>query len=157
MVFDELQNELEAMSKNESSVSIRVTGKHLLWLLDFAKAQYKNDIELAKLQGRNDVLKEILAERNQPKQEEWDEYGQNMRTVLKQKLIDLDFELDRRTSNVMRMVGINTLGDLVSFKEKDIKNFRNIGAKSMNQLQDLVDEQGLVFGMNVEKYKLHEK
>ena len=78
-----------------------------------------------------------------------------MRIVLKQKLID--FDLDRRTSNVMRMVGINTLGDLVSYKEKDIKNFRNIGAKSMNQLQDLVDEQGLVFGMNVEKYKLHEK
>ena len=59
MVFDELQNELEAMSKNESSVLIRVTGKHLLWLLDCAKAHYKNDIELAKLQGRNDVLKEM--------------------------------------------------------------------------------------------------
>jgi DNA-directed RNA polymerase subunit alpha len=32
--------------------------------------------------------------------------------------------------------------------------FRNFGKKSLTELEELVDNKGLTFGMNVAKYKL---
>ena len=38
--------------------------------------------------------------------------------------------------------------------KSDLLKFRNFGKKSLTELDDLVDNKGLTFGMNVAKYKL---
>ena len=49
---------------------------------------------------------------------------------------------------------IETLGDLVSYNKNDLLKFRNFGKKSLTELEDLVENKGLSFGMNLSKYKL---
>ena len=41
-----------------------------------------------------------------------------------------------------------------SFNKNDLLKFRNFGKKSLTELEDLVKNKGLEFGMNVSKYKL---
>ncbi|MBC8125021.1 MAG: DNA-directed RNA polymerase subunit alpha, partial [Candidatus Kapabacteria bacterium] len=45
-----------------------------------------------------------------------------------------------------------TLADLVSLQESDLLKFRNFGRKSLSELADVVVQNGLLFGMNVEGY-----
>ena len=54
----------------------------------------------------------------------------------------------------LKAADIETLGDLVSYNKNDLLKFRNFGKKSLTELEDLVDNKGLSFGMNVAKYKL---
>ena len=44
--------------------------------------------------------------------------------------------------------------NLVSYNKNDLLKFRNFGKKSLTELEDLVENKGLSFGMNVSKYKL---
>ena len=48
----------------------------------------------------------------------------------------------------------DTLGDLVSYNKNDLLKFRNFGKKSLTELEDLVENKNLTFGMDVSKYKL---
>lgn len=84
--------------------------------------------------------------------EEFDETSLHMRQLLKTKLVDMDLSV--RALNCLKAADIETLGDLVSFNKNDLLKFRNFGKKSLTELEDLVDNKGLHFGMNVAKYKL---
>jgi DNA-directed RNA polymerase subunit alpha len=84
--------------------------------------------------------------------EEFDESSLHMRQVLKTKLVDMDLSV--RALNCLKAAEVDTLGDLVSFAKSDLLKFRNFGKKSLTELEDLVDNKGLTFGMNVAKYKL---
>jgi DNA-directed RNA polymerase subunit alpha len=84
--------------------------------------------------------------------EEFDETSLHMRQLLKTKLVDMDLSV--RALNCLKAADIETLGDLVSFNKNDLLKFRNFGKKSLTELEDLVENKGLSFGMNVSKYKL---
>ncbi|MFY7668644.1 MAG: DNA-directed RNA polymerase subunit alpha [Crocinitomicaceae bacterium] len=84
--------------------------------------------------------------------EEFDETSLHMRQLLKSKLVDLDLSV--RALNCLKAADVETLGDLVSYAKSDLLKFRNFGKKSLTELEDLVDNKGLTFGMNVAKYKL---
>jgi len=84
--------------------------------------------------------------------EEFDESSLHMRQLLKTKLVDMDLSV--RALNCLKAAEVDTLGDLVSFAKSDLLKFRNFGKKSLTELEDLVDNKGLSFGMNVAKYKL---
>jgi len=43
---------------------------------------------------------------------------------------------------------------LVSFNKTDLLKFRNFGKKSLTELEELVDNKGLTFGMDLSKYNL---
>ena len=49
---------------------------------------------------------------------------------------------------------MDTLGDLVTYNRNDLLKFRNFGKKSLTELDDLLDNMGLSFGMDISKYKL---
>jgi len=49
---------------------------------------------------------------------------------------------------------VDTLGDLVSFNKNDLMKFRNFGKKSLTELDELVANKNLTFGMDLGKYKL---
>ena len=84
--------------------------------------------------------------------DEFDETSLHMRQLLKTKLVDMDLSV--RALNCLKAADVETLGDLVSYNKNDLLKFRNFGKKSLTELEDLVDNKGLNFGMNVAKYKL---
>jgi len=84
--------------------------------------------------------------------EEFDEEVLHMRQLLKQKLVDLDLSV--RALNCLKAADVETLGDLVRYNKNDLLKFRNFGKKSLTELEDLLDNLSLSFGMDVSKYKL---
>ncbi|MDW8295310.1 MAG: DNA-directed RNA polymerase subunit alpha [Raineya sp.] len=84
-----------------------------------------------------------------------DEEVLRMRKLLKTPLADLDLSV--RAYNCLKSADIKTLGDLVQLEIADMMKFRNFGKKSLTELEQLVAEKGLHFGMDVSKYKLDEE
>jgi DNA-directed RNA polymerase subunit alpha len=84
--------------------------------------------------------------------EEFDESSLHIRQLLKTKLVDLDLSV--RALNCLKAAEVETLGELVAFNKQDLLKFRNFGKKSLTELDELVRNRGLEFGMNVSKYKL---
>jgi DNA-directed RNA polymerase subunit alpha len=86
---------------------------------------------------------------------EVDENFLQIRKLLKTSLTDLDLSV--RALNCLKAADIRTLGDLVSYNIADMLKFRNFGKKSLTELEELVAEKGLTFGMDVGKYRLDEE
>lgn len=84
--------------------------------------------------------------------ETYDEESLHMRQLLKTKLVDMDLSV--RALNCLKAAEVDTLGDLVSFNKNDLMKFRNFGKKSLTELEELVLNKGLNFGMDLSKYKL---
>jgi DNA-directed RNA polymerase subunit alpha len=84
--------------------------------------------------------------------EEFDEEVLHMRQLLKTKLVDLDLSV--RALNCLKAADVDTLGDLVTYNRNDLLKFRNFGKKSLTELDDLLENMGLSFGMDISKYKL---
>lgn len=84
--------------------------------------------------------------------ESYDEESLHMRQLLKKKLIDMDLSV--RALNCLKSAEIDTLGKLVEFEESDLLKFRNFGKKSLTELEDLIKQKGLSFGMDLTKYNL---
>lgn len=92
------------------------------------------------------------AEKGEP--EAVDEEMLHMRKLLKTSLNDLDLSV--RAYNCLKAADVKTLGDLVRLEISDMMKFRNFGKKSLAELEQLVAEKGLTFGMDLSKYKLEE-
>ena len=84
--------------------------------------------------------------------EEFDENTLHTRQLLKTKLVDLDLSV--RALNCLKAADVETLGELVAYNKNDLLKFRNFGKKSLTELEELVSNKGLEFGMNIAKYKL---
>ncbi|MDA3779765.1 MAG: DNA-directed RNA polymerase subunit alpha [Bacteroidales bacterium] len=86
------------------------------------------------------------------KNEEFDEEVLHMRQQLKTKLVDLDLSV--RALNCLKAAEVETLGELVAFNKNDLLKFRNFGKKSLTELDELLEDKNLTFGMETSKYKL---
>jgi DNA-directed RNA polymerase subunit alpha len=84
--------------------------------------------------------------------EEFDEEVLHMRQLLKTKLVDMDLSV--RALNCLKAADVETLGELVTFNRNDLLKFRNFGKKSLTELDDLLQNMNLSFGMDTSKYKL---
>ncbi|HEX3074425.1 MAG TPA: DNA-directed RNA polymerase subunit alpha [Ignavibacteriales bacterium] len=63
-----------------------------------------------------------------------------------------ELELSVRSHNCLKAANIKTLGDLVKRDVSEMLKFRNFGRKSLAELTEIVENYGLEFGMDVEKY-----
>lgn len=81
-----------------------------------------------------------------------DEHVLQMRKLLKTNLEDMDLSV--RAYNCLKAAKINSLEELVSFNTNDLLKFRNFGKKSLVEIEALLIEKGLSFGMEVSKYQL---
>jgi DNA-directed RNA polymerase subunit alpha len=86
--------------------------------------------------------------------EQVDEEMLHMRKLLKTDLHDLDLSV--RAYNCLKAAEVRSLGDLVRLEISDMMKFRNFGKKSLAELEQLVAEKNLTFGMDLSKYKLEE-
>lgn len=81
---------------------------------------------------------------------EIDEEAVRIRKLLKMNVDEL--ELSVRSHNCLKAANIQTIGDLVKRDEPEMLKFRNFGRKSLQELAKILEEKGLHFGMDVEKY-----
>ena len=73
--------------------------------------------------------------------------------IRKMLLTNVDeLELSVRSHNCLKAANIKILADLVRKDEAEMLKFRNFGRKSLAELMDIVEEMGLDFGMDVDKY-----
>ncbi len=84
--------------------------------------------------------------------EEFDEEVLHMRQMLKTKLVDMDLSV--RALNCLKAADVETLGDLVVYNKNDLLKFRNFGKKSLTELDELLANLNLSFGMDIAKFKL---
>ncbi|MFK7953632.1 MAG: DNA-directed RNA polymerase subunit alpha [Ekhidna sp.] len=97
----------------------------------------------------------ILETQEAGEPEQVDEELLHMRKLLKSNLNDLDLSV--RAYNCLKAADVRTLGDLVSLEISDMMKFRNFGKKSLAELEQLVADKNLTFGMDLGKYKLEEE
>jgi DNA-directed RNA polymerase subunit alpha len=81
-----------------------------------------------------------------------DETVLHLRKLLKTPLEDMDLSV--RAFNCLKAAKINSLEELVSFNTNDLLKFRNFGKKSLVEIEALLHEKGLSFGMDLSKLKL---
>jgi len=89
---------------------------------------------------------------NEDETEVFDEDVLKMRQLLKSKLVDMDLSV--RALNCLKSAEVETLGELVQFNKTDLLKFRNFGKKSLTELDKLLSDHNLQFGMDISKYKL---
>lgn len=121
------------------------------------------DAEDALKEGANILLRHLmlfsdetikLKTEEPEKKDEVDENYLQMRKLLKTPLSELDLSV--RAYNCLKAADIKSLGDLVSYNIADLLKFRNFGKKSLTELEELVADKNLSFGMDVAKYRLEE-
>lgn len=83
-------------------------------------------------------------------EEEVDEEFERVKNLLKMNVEEL--ELSVRSSNCLRAAEIKTLSDLVQKSEAEMLKYRNFGRKSLTELNQILGELNLSFGMDVESY-----
>jgi DNA-directed RNA polymerase subunit alpha len=79
-----------------------------------------------------------------------DEETLRIRQLLQTRVDEL--ELSVRSSNCLRAANIQVLADLVKRTESEMLKYRNFGRKSLTELTNILDELGLSFGMDVDRY-----
>jgi DNA-directed RNA polymerase subunit alpha len=73
-----------------------------------------------------------------------------IRKLLKMSVEEL--ELSVRSQNCLKAANIQTIGDLVRRDDQEMLKFRNFGRKSLQELAKILEEKGIHFGMDVDKY-----
>jgi len=78
-----------------------------------------------------------------------DEQTLQLRKVLKTPLEDLDLSV--RAFNCLKAAKSNSLSELVQYEHEDLMKFRNFGQKSLAEIEQVLNERGLHFGMDLSK------
>jgi DNA-directed RNA polymerase subunit alpha len=86
-------------------------------------------------------------------EEEEPEVDEEVIRIRKLLLMSVDeLELSVRSHNCLTAANINTIGDLVRREEPEMLKFRNFGRKSLTELNKILEDKGIHFGMDVDKY-----
>ncbi len=78
-----------------------------------------------------------------------DEETAQLRKTLGTPLEDL--ELSVRAFNCLKAAKISSLSELVQYTEEELMKFRNFGQKSLSEIEQVLQERGLSFGMDISK------
>ncbi|MFC1512054.1 DNA-directed RNA polymerase subunit alpha [Candidatus Latescibacterota bacterium] len=72
------------------------------------------------------------------------------------QLLDIpvdEMELSVRSSNCLKAAGIKTIRDLVTRSEGEMLKYRNFGRKSLSELNEVLTNMGLSFGLDAPEYE----
>jgi DNA-directed RNA polymerase subunit alpha len=90
--------------------------------------------------------------KEEKKEDMVDETTLQLRKVLKTPLEDLDLSV--RAFNCLKAAKINSLSELVQYEQEDLMKFRNFGQKSLSEIEQVLIDRGLSFGMSLAKLGL---
>lgn len=80
-----------------------------------------------------------------------DEETLQLRKILSTPLEDL--ELSVRAFNCLKAAKIHSLSELVNYSQDELMKFRNFGQKSLSEIEQVLQERGLYFGMDISRIK----
>jgi len=83
-----------------------------------------------------------------------DEQTLKLRQILKTPLEDLDLSV--RAFNCLKAAKINSLSELVQYEQEELMKFRNFGQKSLSEIEQVLIDRGLSFGMDLSKLQMDE-
>jgi len=83
-----------------------------------------------------------------------DEETLQLRKTLNTPLEDL--ELSVRAFNCLKAAKINSLSELVQYTQDELMKFRNFGQKSLSEIEQVLNERGLHFGMDISRLSYKE-
>jgi DNA-directed RNA polymerase subunit alpha len=92
--------------------------------------------------------------KTEEKEDTVDEGMLQLRKTLNTPLEDL--ELSVRAFNCLKAAKINSLSELVQYTQEELMKFRNFGQKSLTEIDQVLNERGLSFGMDTNRLKLAE-
>ena len=107
---------------------------------------YSSSILIEQLQIVESISKPEVLEISEPISEEVMEI---------RKLLNLtidEMELSVRSHNCLQAAGIKYIYELVSKEENEMLKYKNFGRKSLTELVEKLDQMGISFGMEVDKY-----
>ena len=81
-----------------------------------------------------------------------DEQTLKLRQILKTPLEELDLSV--RAFNCLKAAKINSLSELVQYEQDELMKFRNFGQKSLSEIEQVLIDRGLGFGMDLSKINL---
>jgi DNA-directed RNA polymerase subunit alpha len=58
-----------------------------------------------------------------------------------------------RAFNCLKAAKINSLSELVQYTQEELMKFRNFGQKSLSEIEQVLHERGLHFGMDINKFR----
>ncbi len=95
----------------------------------------------------------LISFEEEPQQEEEAAVDEDKVRIRKQldKSVE-ELELSVRSSNCLRAAEIKTISELVVKGEAEMLKYRNFGRKSLKEIQDILAEMGLQFGMDISPY-----
>ena len=96
----------------------------------------------------------VIEDQTKPVDNALNEEFLKMRQLLNQRLVDMDLSV--RALNCLKAAEVDTLGQLVKYHRSDLLKFRNFGKKSLTELDELLEKNGLAFGMDISRYKLND-
>ncbi|MDQ3021986.1 MAG: DNA-directed RNA polymerase subunit alpha [Bacteroidota bacterium] len=91
-----------------------------------------------------------IQKKEEPVKTEKDEEHEMVKKILLMPVDELDLSV--RSQNCLRSANIKTIADLVGKNEGEMLHYRNFGRKSLAELGELIENFGLTFGMDVDKY-----
>jgi DNA-directed RNA polymerase subunit alpha len=89
-------------------------------------------------------LKDVLASDDMEIDEEQDAGVVRDRALLDTPVTD--FDLSVRTRNAIRKMSIRTLADLLAVTEAELRNFKNLGESSIDEIKTMLAQRGLRLG-----------
>ena len=81
-----------------------------------------------------------------------DEHILHMRKLLNTSLEDMDLSV--RAYNCLKAAKIMSIAKLVRYNTAELLKFRNFGKKSLIEIENMVHDKGLSFGMDLARYRL---
>lgn len=129
-----------------------------IWRKALRKFAYTMN-RIGALEEEINVLKECIAERDNTIREltnhgevttEQIEY-KRMRKLLATDMSN--FDISMRVLNTLRNAEIKTIGDLVKLDRKYLTHYRNFGRKSLTELDELLENNGLSWNMDTTIYE----
>ncbi len=67
-----------------------------------------------------------------------------------------DLELSVRAFNCLKAAKIHSLSELVQYTQEELMKFRNFGQKSLSEIEQVLNERGLGFGMDISRLNMQE-
>ena len=67
-----------------------------------------------------------------------------------------DLELSVRAFNCLKAAKIHSLSELVQYTQEELMKFRNFGQKSLSEIEQVLNERGLGFGMDISRLNMQD-
>lgn len=106
----------------------------------------------ANLLAKHFALFNTSAEQEKQQKQTEEENLRITRNLLQQRIEELGLPV--RTQNCLKLNKVNNLGELVTLSKVRLKKFKNLGEKSLKDLEELVAAKKLHFGMDISPYKI---